>query len=77
LLLGFLAFALQACLLDFEGGAAVVAAAQFDDIPAEIAQGAEVAAGLVGQFAVPVREGGGVAGGQEGGQMISESLTSG
>ena len=62
----------KAFLLDFQARGAVIAAPQFDNVLAKTAQGAQLAPELIGGLAVPIRQRGGVAGGEDGGQMLRQ-----
>lgn len=70
--LGQPAFPRVAFLLDFEASGAVVAAAEFDDVLAKAAQEAELALAVVGGLAVPIGQGGGVVGGEDGGEVLDQ-----
>jgi len=54
--------------------AAVIAPAQFHDVPAEAAQHTQLAAEFIGYFTIPAGQGGGVTGGQHRGRIIRQPV---
>lgn len=69
---GLITFPSKALLLDLQARSAVIAAAQFDNVLAQTAQGAQLAPELTGELALPIRQRGGVAGLDDSGQMVRQ-----
>jgi len=77
LFLSFVALLVQACLFDLEASGFMIAAAQAEEVEGDVAKDTEPAAEVLGIAAVPCGEFGGVAGGEDRGEMICYAPASG